>query len=119
MGFWKTAALSAALLGAAGVGAAMTPTTTAQTSTRVVTPRGFEVFGAGGSRIGVTVADLDTDSKETGVRVDSVEDDSPAAKAGLKRGTWWSSSMVSAFAASASSRVSSPRPRQAARFRPR
>ena len=86
MGFWKTAALSAALLGAAGVGAAMTPTTTAQTSTRVVTPRGFEVFGAGGSRIGVTVADLDTDSKETGVRVDSVEDGQPCRQGRAEKG---------------------------------
>ena len=82
----KTGALAAALLGAAAAGAAVVPIAHGQ-SVRVVEPGGFQVF-AGGSRIGVSVEDLDAaDVKESGgVRVESVEEDSPAAKAGVQTG---------------------------------
>jgi serine protease Do len=86
MGFWKTAALSVALLGAAGAGAAMAPPAFGQTGVRVTTPR-VELFAAGSSRIGVSVSDVNADSKEkSGVVIDSVEEGSAAEKAGLKKG---------------------------------
>jgi serine protease Do len=56
---------------------------------RVVVPRGsVEVFGGSGGRIGVAVADLEaSDGKATaGVLIESVEQDSPAEKAGLRKG---------------------------------
>ena len=86
---WKTAALAAALAGAAGIGAAVAPVAHGQ-NTRVITPRSVDVFSFGGGRIGVAVADLDpadAGSKGTaGVLIESVDDDSPAAKAGLRKG---------------------------------
>lgn len=82
----KTAALAAALIGAAAVGAAVAPIAYGQSVRVIDTPR-VQIFG-GGSRIGVSVADLDpADAKAAGgVRVDSVEDDSPAARAGVQTG---------------------------------
>src|SRR5688500_10543185 len=91
MRFWKTAALLVALLGAAHVGAAIVPNVAAQTTTWVA-PRPadrslMQVFGGAGSRIGVSVADVDAaDSKTAGVKIESVEEGSPAEKAGLKSG---------------------------------
>jgi serine protease Do len=85
----KTAALSAALFGAAGAGAgaAMVPAVYGQNTVRAVAPAPFQVI-SGSGRIGVTVSDLDpTGGKAaTGVMVDEVEEDSPAARAGLKKG---------------------------------
>ena len=85
----KTAALSAALFGAAGAGAgaAIAPAAYGQNPARVVAPTPFQLI-SGSGRIGVTVSDVDpTGGKATtGVMVDDVEDDSPAAKAGLKKG---------------------------------
>lgn len=86
----QTGALVVALLGAAGVGAAVTPVAEGQTRARAVAPAKtarVQVFGSGG-RIGVTVVDLDTAEVKAagGVRVESVEGDSPAAKAGLQTG---------------------------------
>jgi serine protease Do len=80
----KTTALAAALAGAAGVGAAVAPIGHAQ-NVRVA-PRAADVFSfAGGGRIGVAVSELDADAKGTaGVRVDSVDEGSPAEKAGLR-----------------------------------
>ena len=82
----KTGALAAALFGAAAAGAALAPSAHGQ-SVRVVEPGGFQLI-SGGSRIGVSVADLgEVEAKSTaGVRVESVEDDSPAARAGLQVG---------------------------------
>ena len=86
---WKTAALAAALAGAAGIGAAVAPVAHGQNS-RVITPRSVEVFGFGGGRIGVGVADLDpadAGSKgAAGVLIESVDEESPAATAGLRKG---------------------------------
>ena len=85
----KTAALSAALFGAAGAGAgaAMAPAFGQNTIVRSVAPAPFQVL-TGGGRIGVTVSEVEPDSGKaaTGVMVDEVEEDSPAAKAGLKKG---------------------------------
>jgi serine protease Do len=87
MTFFKTGVLAAALTGAAAAGAAVAPTLSAQTWTRALEPASVQVFSLGGSRIGVSVSDLTpTDTKaSSGVRIDSVEDDSPAAKAGLQK----------------------------------
>lgn len=89
---WKTAALSAGLVAAVGLGAALAPAVHGQSrAPRVVTPRTAEVFAVGGgSRVGVSVSDVDAaDVKgkvNAGVMVDDVDQDSPAAKAGLKKG---------------------------------
>ena len=86
MKFWKTAALSAALVGAAGAGAAVTPVAHGQSPVRQVAPRAIETV-MGGGRIGVSVKEVEADAKaKAGVIVESVEDDSPAARAGLKAG---------------------------------
>lgn len=87
MRFWKTAGLATALLGAAGAGAAVTPPAHGQ-SARVTTPRAIEVFSGSGGRLGVSVADVEpSDAKgTTGVVIDSVEPESPAEKAGLRKG---------------------------------
>ena len=84
----KTAALSAALFGAAGAaaGAAIAPAGYGQNPARAVAPAPFQWI-SGSGRIGVTVSDVDpTAGKSTGVMVEEVEEDSPAAKAGLKKG---------------------------------
>lgn len=86
---WKIAALAAVLAGAAGVGAAVAPVAHGQ-NTRVITPRPVEVFNFGGGRIGVSVADLDPSDASakgaTGVLIETVDDEGPAAKAGLRTG---------------------------------
>lgn len=86
MTFWKAGALVASLAGAAGAGAALTPIAHGQ-SVRVVEAPNVQVY-VGRSRIGVSVTDVDpADAKETsGVRVESVEDASPAATAGVQTG---------------------------------
>lgn len=85
----KTAALSAALFGAAGAGAgaAMAPAPGQNTTIRAIAPTPFQVI-TGGGRIGVTVSDVEPGSGKAaaGVLVDEVEEDSPGAKAGLKKG---------------------------------
>lgn len=87
MTFWKTTALTMALLGAAGLGASMAPAG-AQTRVRVTQPGDWQVFGFGGSRLGVSISDVDAaDAKgSAGVRIDEVEEGSPAEKAGFKTG---------------------------------
>ena len=85
---WKTGAVVLALIGAAAAGAAVAPTVHGQTRAARTEPDSVHVFSFGGSRIGISVADLDAaDTKgTTGVRIESVEEDSPAAKAGLQKG---------------------------------
>jgi serine protease Do len=92
MTIWKTAALGAALAAAAGVGALVTPTAHGQTrAVRAQSPRALEII-TGGSRIGVSIRDLeDADGTAVkgvtaGVIVEDVSADSPAEKAGLRRG---------------------------------
>jgi serine protease Do len=93
MNAWKCAAAVAALVAAVGIGAAILPPAHAQTSTRVVTPKAVQVLSGRGSQIGVTIRDVeDADAKTsklatpTGVIIEEVADDSPASKAGLKKG---------------------------------
>ena len=92
----KTAALSAALFGAAGAGAgaAMAPAFGQNPTVRTIAPTptpaqpgAFQII-TGGGRIGVTVSEVEpsTGKAASGVLVDEVEEDSPAAKAGLKKG---------------------------------
>ncbi len=88
---WKGAALVAALVAAAGVGAAYLPPAHAQAPARA--PRALEIFGGRGSQIGVTIRDVEqtdaTNNKllaQTGVVIEEVSEESPAAKAGLKKG---------------------------------
>lgn len=87
MKFWKTTALTMALIGAAGLGASLAPAG-AQTRVRVTEPGDVQVFSFGGSRLGVSISDVDAaDAKgSAGVRIDEVEDGSPAEKAGFKTG---------------------------------
>lgn len=90
MTFLKTAALSAALLGAAGAGAgaAMPPAFGQNTTVRSTAPMAPYQMISGGGRIGITVSDVEPGSGKAaaGVTVDEVEEESPAAKAGLKKG---------------------------------
>jgi S1-C subfamily serine protease len=88
---WKTAALAAALAVAAAAGAAYAPAVHAQTP-RAVAPRAVQIF-AGGSHIGVSIKDVEENDAKTakltqpgGVLIEEVEEDSPASRAGLKKG---------------------------------
>ncbi len=92
MNAWKCGAAAVTLVAAAGIGAAFPPAH-AQSSTRVVTPKAVQLVSGRGSQIGVTIRDVeDTDAKAnkmaapTGVIIEEVADDSPASKAGLKKG---------------------------------
>jgi serine protease Do len=91
MNVWKKTAFVAALLMAAGVGAALTPVARGQGRDRTAA-RLLQAWGGGG-RIGVTVKDLDDEDMQkaklaspSGVLVEEVGTDSPAEKAGLKTG---------------------------------
>ena len=93
MNAWKTAAVAAALVGVAGAGAAFLPPAHAQSPTRATAPRALEILGARGSQIGASIRDVDEDdakgarlAAQTGVVIEDVAEDSPAAKAGLKKG---------------------------------
>lgn len=94
MKMWKTAAVVAIAVAAAGVGAALAPTAHGQTRPRAVkvqSNRTFEML-TGGSRIGVSIREVDEgDSKSAkgataGVVVEDVSTDSPASKAGIRKG---------------------------------
>ena len=93
MNTWKTAAITAALAGAAAAGAAFLPPAHAQSARPAVAPRALEILGARGSQIGASIRDLDEDdvkgtklTAQTGVVIEDVVEDGPAAKAGLKKG---------------------------------
>jgi len=90
MKVWRTAALAAALLAAAATGAAFLPPAHAQAPARAA--RAIAISGRG-SQIGITIRDAEeADAKATkmptpsGVVIEEVREDSPAAKAGLKKG---------------------------------
>ena len=95
MNAWKTIAAVAVLFAAAGVGAAFAPVAHGQgdrPQDRAVA-RVVEAFGGQGSRIGVSVREVEDEDLKTakltapgGVVIDDVTEDGPAAKAGLKRG---------------------------------
>jgi serine protease Do len=93
MNAWKTAAVAAALVAAGSAGAAFLPPIHGQSTPRAVAPRALDLFGGRGSQIGVTIRDVeDGDAKagkmagQGGVVIDDVAEDSPASKAGLKKG---------------------------------
>jgi len=90
MKVWSTAALAAALLAAAATGAAFLPPAHAQAPARAA--RAIAISGRG-SQIGITIRDAEeADAKATkmptpsGVVIEEVREDSPAAKARLKKG---------------------------------
>jgi serine protease Do len=92
MKLWKTAALAAALVGAAAAGAVLAPVAHGQSRT-VYRPRAVEVLSGGGSHIGVSVREVqDADVKAgklaaaAGAVIEEVAEDGPAAKAGLRKG---------------------------------
>ncbi len=90
MKMWTTAAALAITVAAAAIGVAVAPPVQGQTR---VTPkvRALEMLG-GSSRIGVSIRDVeDSDSKTakgaaTGVIVEEVATESPAEKAGIRKG---------------------------------
>lgn len=88
MSTWKTAALAAALTGAAGLGAAFAPPAHGQDRVTVQTPA-IQVL-MGGARLGVTVRDVTaSDAKSgqpAGVVIDQVTEGTAAAEAGLRSG---------------------------------
>ena len=86
-----TAALAAAIVVGVGIGAAVAPVANGQSRGTWSEPL-VQVFG-GGSYIGVSVRDAEAEDVKTaklqapgGVVIDSVREDSPAEKAGLKAG---------------------------------
>jgi serine protease Do len=91
MNAWKAAGLAVALVAAASVGAAYLP---AHAQVAVRAPKvAVDIFGGRGSQIGVTIRDVEqTDATNnklpapTGVVIEEVSEESPAAKAGLKKG---------------------------------
>ena len=92
MNMWKTAAVAAVAVAAVGAGVALAPPVLGQTRTvRVQAPRALEVL-TGGSRIGVSIRDLEIGDTKTakgataGVLVEDVSTDSPADKAGIRKG---------------------------------
>jgi serine protease Do len=94
MRWWKTAAWTAAIVAALGIGTAIGPVAYGQTpATRVETgPRVFQFAGAG-SWIGVSVRDVADDEvaklklpAAVGALVEEVTPDGPASTAGLKTG---------------------------------
>jgi serine protease Do len=93
MNAWKTTAVAAAMLVAFVAGAAVLPPAHAQSPTRAVAPRALEILGGRGSQIGVTIRDVeDGDAKagklaaQGGVVIEDVAEDSPASRAGMKKG---------------------------------
>jgi S1-C subfamily serine protease len=91
MNMWKTAAVAAVAVAAVGAGAALAPAVQGQTRVRTQAPRALEML-TGGSRIGVSIRDLETGDTKTakgataGVLVEDVSTDSPADKAGIRKG---------------------------------
>lgn len=93
MRLWKAAAAGAALLAAATGSALLFPTVHAQSASRAVAPRALQVLAGRGSQIGVTIRDVDDNDAKAGkmtqppgVVIEEVAEDSPASKAGLKKG---------------------------------
>lgn len=89
MNMWKFAALTAALAAAAGAGAAVSPVAHGQSTARA--PRAIEIVnGWGSSQIGVSINDVDPSDTKTGqsggVLIEDVSQDSPAERAGFKKG---------------------------------
>jgi serine protease Do len=99
MAGWKVAAITTAIVGAAGVGAAIVPTGRAQSlewrgdslEWWDEAQKAFTLISGSGSQIGVSIrdveeADLKGQKAATGVVITDVETDSPAQKAGFRTG---------------------------------
>jgi serine protease Do len=82
----KSALLGTVVIVAGGLGALMAPVAHGQTAARTVAPRAIEVFGGGGSQIGVSIREVEQNDNRGGVLIDEVTTDSPADKAGIKKG---------------------------------
>jgi serine protease Do len=86
----KTAVLVTALMGAAAIGASVAPVAHGQTAIKTA-PHAVQIFG-GGSRIGITIQDIEAaepgsvKGTTSGVVVEDVAPDGPAAKAGIQKG---------------------------------
>ena len=92
MNAWKITG-AAGILAALATAAALAPKAHAQSSTRTIAPRAIEILAGRGSQIGVSIREVDeNDSKAAkltqpgGIVIEDVADDSPASKAGLKKG---------------------------------
>jgi serine protease Do len=97
MKVWTTSAVTLTVLVAAGIGAAVAPVPSGQDRdmvwTRGDTPSIVQVLTGGGSQIGVSVRDIDAEEVTRlklpavgGVFIEDVQEDSPAAKAGIRDG---------------------------------
>lgn len=94
MTIWKTAALAAVLVGTAALGENFAPEVHGQSTTpRAVAPRALEILSGRGSQIGVSIRDVDEEGTKgakpnapAGVVIEDVTADSPADKAGIKKG---------------------------------
>jgi S1-C subfamily serine protease len=89
---WKVAALVAALTSAVALGTSFAPIVHGQTA-RAKAPRALEILTGRGSQIGVSVRDIEQDDLTTGkmsvpggVVIEEVTEDSPAEKAGFRKG---------------------------------
>lgn len=87
MSTWKTAAMAAALTGAAALGASTAPVAHGQDRT-VVAPSVHVITG--GARLGVTVRDISAEGSNAGqpggVLIEEVSEDSAASAADLRKG---------------------------------
>jgi serine protease Do len=93
MNRWATGCVTVAVLTAAGLGAAWAPTAEGQVRTRTRPERVVQVFAGQSAHIGVSVRDLDAEDAKTtkvqgnlGVLIEEVSEESPAEKAGLRKG---------------------------------
>jgi serine protease Do len=92
MAGWKVAAITTAIVGAAGVGAAIGPTARGQSLEWLDEPvqKAFTLISGSGSRIGVSVRDVEEadlkGQKAVGAVITEGETDSPAEKAGFTVG---------------------------------
>jgi serine protease Do len=95
MKVWTTSAVTLAVLTAAGIGAALAPVAQGQDVEWSFgdQPSIVQVLTGGGSQIGVSVSDIDSEGAKrlklpnvSGVLIEDVQEDSPASKAGIKAG---------------------------------
>jgi serine protease Do len=91
MRLWKIAGVATAILGGAVIAALLVTDVAGQVRVRAPRARAFDLM-VGGSHIGISIRDVDdADAKrekmaQSGVAIDEVYTDSPAARAGLKAG---------------------------------
>jgi C-terminal processing protease CtpA/Prc len=81
-----SALLVTAMIAGGGLGAALAPVAHGQTTAPTVARRAIDVFGGRGSQIGVSIRDVEQNGSQAGVVIEEVTTDSPAEKAGIKKG---------------------------------